>query len=136
MDHFEGPPNYINTYPTDLSVGAGPAISSNKAMLEPEKYSIQVRILFIMLIRVAWLNLSGRQFGTILCQLLKTMHDLNLQSQPSSICQRKYLNSDRNYFSSITYFNRQFYNQEETFIFVIILRSLKCFGDVNSLTCK
>lgn len=37
MDQFEGPPpNYINTYPTDLSVGAGPAILRNKAMLEPE----------------------------------------------------------------------------------------------------
>ena len=37
MDQFEGPPpNYINTYPTDLSVGAGPALLRNKAMLEPE----------------------------------------------------------------------------------------------------
>lgn len=37
MDQFEGPPpNYINTYPTDLSVGARPAILRNKAMLEPE----------------------------------------------------------------------------------------------------
>ncbi|XP_012861790.1 dmX-like protein 2 [Echinops telfairi] len=37
MDQFEGPPpNYVNTYPTDLSVGAGPAILRNKAMLEPE----------------------------------------------------------------------------------------------------
>ncbi|XP_019359750.1 PREDICTED: dmX-like protein 2 isoform X3 [Gavialis gangeticus] len=37
MDQFEGPPpNYINTYPTDLAVGAGPAILRNKAMLEPE----------------------------------------------------------------------------------------------------
>ncbi|KAM4660824.1 dmX-like protein 2 isoform 1-T2 [Amazona ochrocephala] len=37
MDRFEGPPpNYINTYPSDISVGAGPAILRNKAMIEPE----------------------------------------------------------------------------------------------------
>ncbi|XP_067161847.1 dmX-like protein 2 isoform X3 [Apteryx mantelli] len=37
MDQFEGPPpNYINTYPSDLGVGAGPAIICNKAMIEPE----------------------------------------------------------------------------------------------------
>ncbi|XP_050759342.1 dmX-like protein 2 isoform X7 [Gymnogyps californianus] len=37
MDQFEGPPpNYINTYPSDLGTGAGPAILRNKAMIEPE----------------------------------------------------------------------------------------------------
>ncbi|KAJ8249356.1 hypothetical protein GJAV_G00233900 [Gymnothorax javanicus] len=37
MDSFEGPPpNYIHTYPTDLSAGGGPAILRHKAMLEPE----------------------------------------------------------------------------------------------------
>ncbi|XP_010160499.1 dmX-like protein 2 isoform X3 [Antrostomus carolinensis] len=37
MDQFEGPPpNYINTYPSDLGAGAGPAILRNKAMIEPE----------------------------------------------------------------------------------------------------
>ncbi|XP_074773164.1 dmX-like protein 2 isoform X10 [Athene noctua] len=37
MDQFEGPPpNYINTYPSDVGVGAGPAILRNKAMIEPE----------------------------------------------------------------------------------------------------
>uniref|UniRef100_A0A803YIA4 Dmx like 2 n=1 Tax=Meleagris gallopavo TaxID=9103 RepID=A0A803YIA4_MELGA len=37
MDQFEGPPpNYINTYPSDPGVGAGPAILRNKAMIEPE----------------------------------------------------------------------------------------------------
>uniref|UniRef100_A0A8U8ANP3 RAVE complex protein Rav1 C-terminal domain-containing protein n=2 Tax=Geospiza parvula TaxID=87175 RepID=A0A8U8ANP3_GEOPR len=37
MDQFEGPPpNYINTYPSDLGVGAGPALLRNKAMIEPE----------------------------------------------------------------------------------------------------
>ncbi|TNM90878.1 hypothetical protein fugu_003167 [Takifugu bimaculatus] len=37
MNRFEGPPpNYINTYPTDLSAGGGPAILRHKAMLEPD----------------------------------------------------------------------------------------------------
>uniref|UniRef100_A0A673U0U4 Dmx like 2 n=1 Tax=Suricata suricatta TaxID=37032 RepID=A0A673U0U4_SURSU len=44
MDQFEGPPpNYINTYPTDLSLGAGPAILRNKAMLEPENTPFKSR---------------------------------------------------------------------------------------------
>uniref|UniRef100_A0A8C7ENZ6 Dmx like 2 n=1 Tax=Neovison vison TaxID=452646 RepID=A0A8C7ENZ6_NEOVI len=44
MDQFEGPPpNYINTYPTDLSVGAGPAVLRNKAMLEPENTPFKSR---------------------------------------------------------------------------------------------
>ncbi|XP_011486738.1 dmX-like protein 2 isoform X5 [Oryzias latipes] len=37
ISKFDGPPpNYINTYPTDLSAGAGPAILRHKAMLEPD----------------------------------------------------------------------------------------------------
>ncbi|XP_031704218.1 dmX-like protein 2 isoform X8 [Anarrhichthys ocellatus] len=37
MNKFDGPPpNYINTFPTDLSVGGGPAILRHKAMLEPD----------------------------------------------------------------------------------------------------
>ncbi|XP_040198599.1 dmX-like protein 2 isoform X2 [Rana temporaria] len=37
MDQFGGPPpNYINTLPTELAVGAGPAILRHKAMLDPE----------------------------------------------------------------------------------------------------
>ncbi|KAF6732610.1 DmX-like protein 2 [Oryzias melastigma] len=37
ISKFDGPPpNYINTYPTDLSSGAGPAILRHKAMLEPD----------------------------------------------------------------------------------------------------
>lgn len=37
MDQFEGPPqNYINTFPSDLTVSAGPAILRHKAMLEPD----------------------------------------------------------------------------------------------------
>uniref|UniRef100_A0A8C3YKV6 Dmx like 2 n=1 Tax=Catagonus wagneri TaxID=51154 RepID=A0A8C3YKV6_9CETA len=44
MDHYEGPPpNYINTYPADLSVGAGPALLRNKAMLEPENTPFKSR---------------------------------------------------------------------------------------------
>uniref|UniRef100_A0AAV2LT10 RAVE complex protein Rav1 C-terminal domain-containing protein n=1 Tax=Knipowitschia caucasica TaxID=637954 RepID=A0AAV2LT10_KNICA len=37
INRFDGPPpNYINTYPTDLSAGGGPAILRHKAMLEPD----------------------------------------------------------------------------------------------------
>nr|DBA31766.1 TPA: hypothetical protein GDO54_007546 [Pyxicephalus adspersus] len=37
MDQFGGPPpNYINTFPSELAVGAGPAILRHKAMLDPE----------------------------------------------------------------------------------------------------
>ncbi|XP_028298160.1 dmX-like protein 2 isoform X3 [Gouania willdenowi] len=37
MNKFDGPPpNYINTYPTDMSAGGGPAILRHKAMLEPD----------------------------------------------------------------------------------------------------
>ncbi|KAM4678589.1 dmX-like protein 2 isoform 1-T1 [Discoglossus pictus] len=37
MDQFEGPPpNYINTYPSELAAGSGPAILRHKAMLDPE----------------------------------------------------------------------------------------------------
>ena len=37
MDRFDGPPpNYINTFPTDLSAGGGPAILRHKAMLEAD----------------------------------------------------------------------------------------------------
>uniref|UniRef100_A0A8C5KRS5 Dmx-like 2 n=1 Tax=Jaculus jaculus TaxID=51337 RepID=A0A8C5KRS5_JACJA len=44
MDQFDGPPpNYVNTYPTDLSVGAGPALLRNKAMLEPENTPFKSR---------------------------------------------------------------------------------------------
>ncbi|XP_076027939.1 dmX-like protein 2 isoform X1 [Genypterus blacodes] len=37
INKFDGPPpNYINTFPTDLSAGGGPAILRHKAMLEPD----------------------------------------------------------------------------------------------------
>ncbi|XP_068954154.1 dmX-like protein 2 isoform X2 [Petaurus breviceps papuanus] len=44
MDQFEGPPpNYINTCPSDTSVGAGPATLRNKAMLDPENTPFKSR---------------------------------------------------------------------------------------------
>nr|XP_014347443.1 PREDICTED: dmX-like protein 2 isoform X3 [Latimeria chalumnae] len=37
MDQFGGPPpNYINTYPSDLTMGGGPSILRHKVMLEPD----------------------------------------------------------------------------------------------------
>ncbi|XP_047678212.1 dmX-like protein 2 isoform X3 [Tachysurus fulvidraco] len=37
MDRFDGPPpGYINTFPTDVSAGGGPAALRHKAMLEPD----------------------------------------------------------------------------------------------------
>ncbi|KAF4071847.1 hypothetical protein AMELA_G00267590 [Ameiurus melas] len=37
MNRFDGPPpNYINTFPTDLSVGGSPAALRHKAMLQPD----------------------------------------------------------------------------------------------------
>uniref|UniRef100_UPI00398EA49C dmX-like protein 2 isoform X1 n=1 Tax=Pristiophorus japonicus TaxID=55135 RepID=UPI00398EA49C len=44
MEQFEGPPpNYINTYPSDLSAAGGPAILRHKAMLEPENTPFKSR---------------------------------------------------------------------------------------------
>ncbi|XP_012772422.2 dmX-like protein 2 isoform X1 [Maylandia zebra] len=44
MNTFDGPPpNYINTYPTDLSTGGGPAILRHKAMLEPDNTPFKTR---------------------------------------------------------------------------------------------
>ncbi|XP_073159982.1 dmX-like protein 2 isoform X6 [Lepidochelys kempii] len=44
VDQFEGPPpNYINTYPSDIGVGAGSAVLRNKAMLEPENTPFKSR---------------------------------------------------------------------------------------------
>ncbi|XP_057624563.1 dmX-like protein 2 isoform X5 [Chionomys nivalis] len=55
MDHFEGPPpNYVNTYPTDLSVGAGPAILRNKAMLEPENTPFKSRDASALPVKRLW----------------------------------------------------------------------------------
>ncbi|OBS78650.1 hypothetical protein A6R68_18963, partial [Neotoma lepida] len=55
MDHFEGPPpNYVNTYPTDLSVGAGPAILRNRAMLEPENTPFKSRDASALPVKRLW----------------------------------------------------------------------------------
>nr|XP_048273570.1 dmX-like protein 2 isoform X3 [Myodes glareolus] len=55
MDHFEGPPpNYVNTYPADLSVGAGPAILRNKAMLEPENTPFKSRDASALPVKRLW----------------------------------------------------------------------------------
>ncbi|XP_035299496.1 dmX-like protein 2 isoform X5 [Cricetulus griseus] len=55
MDRFEGPPpNYVNTYPTDLSVGAGPAILRNKAMLEPENTPFKSRDASALPVKRLW----------------------------------------------------------------------------------
>ncbi|KAF7662202.1 hypothetical protein LDENG_00243090 [Lucifuga dentata] len=44
MNKFDcPPPNYINTYPTDLSAGGGPAILRHKAMLEPDNTPFKTR---------------------------------------------------------------------------------------------
>uniref|UniRef100_A0A8D0L678 Dmx like 2 n=1 Tax=Sphenodon punctatus TaxID=8508 RepID=A0A8D0L678_SPHPU len=44
MNQFEGPPpNYINTFPSETGVGAGPAILRNKAMLDPENTPFKSR---------------------------------------------------------------------------------------------
>ncbi|XP_072421197.1 dmX-like protein 2 isoform X1 [Chiloscyllium punctatum] len=44
MEQFEGPPpSYINTYPSDFSAAAGPAILRHKAMLEPENTPFKSR---------------------------------------------------------------------------------------------
>lgn len=54
MNKFEGPPpNYINTYPTDLSTGAGPAILRHKAMLEPDNTPFK-----FVLNRIMWDNIK------------------------------------------------------------------------------
>uniref|UniRef100_A0A8C5HK93 RAVE complex protein Rav1 C-terminal domain-containing protein n=1 Tax=Gouania willdenowi TaxID=441366 RepID=A0A8C5HK93_GOUWI len=56
MNKFDGPPpNYINTYPTDMSAGGGPAILRHKAMLEPDntpfKCSFPTRRLWHFLVK-------------------------------------------------------------------------------------
>lgn len=49
MNKFDGPPpNYINTYPTDLSAGGGPAILRHKAMLEPDNTPFKLVSLLYM----------------------------------------------------------------------------------------
>uniref|UniRef100_A0A8C3SKA2 Dmx like 2 n=1 Tax=Chelydra serpentina TaxID=8475 RepID=A0A8C3SKA2_CHESE len=55
VDQFEGPPpNYINTYPSDLGVGAGSAILRNKAMLEPENTPFKSRDYSALPVKRLW----------------------------------------------------------------------------------
>ncbi|KAM4602401.1 dmX-like protein 2 [Polymixia lowei] len=55
MNKFEGPPpNYINTYPTDLSAGGGPAILRHKAMLEPDNTPFKTKNHLSFPVRRLW----------------------------------------------------------------------------------
>uniref|UniRef100_A0A672MSW7 RAVE complex protein Rav1 C-terminal domain-containing protein n=1 Tax=Sinocyclocheilus grahami TaxID=75366 RepID=A0A672MSW7_SINGR len=55
MNKFDGPPpNYINTYPTDLSAGGGPAILRHKAMLEPDNTPFKSKHRFSFPARRLW----------------------------------------------------------------------------------
>uniref|UniRef100_A0A8C3F913 Dmx like 2 n=1 Tax=Chrysemys picta bellii TaxID=8478 RepID=A0A8C3F913_CHRPI len=55
VDQFEGPPpNYINTYPSDLGVGAGSAVLRNKAMLEPENTPFKSRDYSALPVKRLW----------------------------------------------------------------------------------
>ncbi|XP_013889112.1 dmX-like protein 2 isoform X2 [Austrofundulus limnaeus] len=55
MNKFDGPPpNYINTYPSDLSTGAGPAILRHKAMLEPDNTPFKTKNLQSFPVRRLW----------------------------------------------------------------------------------
>ncbi|KAM6980292.1 dmX-like protein 2 isoform 2-T2 [Aplochiton taeniatus] len=55
MNKFDGPPpNYINTYPTDLSAGGGPAILRHKAMLEPDNTPFKTKNHLSFPVRRLW----------------------------------------------------------------------------------
>ncbi|XP_052438398.1 dmX-like protein 2 isoform X2 [Carassius gibelio] len=55
MNKFDGPPpNYINTYPTNLSAGGGPAILRHKAMLEPDNTPFKSKHRFSFPARRLW----------------------------------------------------------------------------------
>ncbi|KAL2088919.1 hypothetical protein ACEWY4_015818 [Coilia grayii] len=55
MNKFDGPPpNYINTYPTDLSAGGGPAILRHKAMLEPDNTPFKAKSHLSFPVRRLW----------------------------------------------------------------------------------
>ncbi|CAJ0940689.1 unnamed protein product, partial [Ranitomeya imitator] len=55
MDQFEGPPpNYINTIPSELTVGTGPAILRHKAMLDPENTPFKSRDYSALPLRRLW----------------------------------------------------------------------------------
>uniref|UniRef100_A0A8C5AAZ5 Dmx-like 2 n=1 Tax=Gadus morhua TaxID=8049 RepID=A0A8C5AAZ5_GADMO len=55
MNKFEGPPpNYINTFPTDLSAAGGPAILRHKAMLEPDNTPFKTKNTSSFPVRRLW----------------------------------------------------------------------------------
>ncbi|KAJ3593834.1 hypothetical protein NHX12_006168 [Muraenolepis orangiensis] len=55
MNKFAGPPpNYINTYPTDLSAAGGPAILRHKAMLEPDNTPFRTKNNLSFPVRRLW----------------------------------------------------------------------------------
>ncbi|XP_022542730.2 dmX-like protein 2 isoform X3 [Astyanax mexicanus] len=55
MNKFDGPPpNYINTYPTDVSAGGGPAILRHKAMLEPDNTPFRAKHHLSFPVRRLW----------------------------------------------------------------------------------
>ncbi|XP_062404606.1 dmX-like protein 2 isoform X1 [Sardina pilchardus] len=55
MNRFDGPPpSYINTYPTDMSAGGGPAILRHKAMLEPDNTPFKAKHHLSFPVRRLW----------------------------------------------------------------------------------
>ncbi|KAM9311328.1 dmX-like protein 2 [Gastrophryne carolinensis] len=55
MDQFGGPPpNYVNTVPSDVAVGASPAILRHKAMLDPENTPFKSKDYSALPLRRLW----------------------------------------------------------------------------------
>ncbi|XP_028679377.1 dmX-like protein 2 isoform X1 [Erpetoichthys calabaricus] len=55
MNKFDGPPpNYINTYPSDVSIGGGPAILRHKAMLEPDNTPFKAKHHLVFPVKRLW----------------------------------------------------------------------------------
>ncbi|MGH0132212.1 UNVERIFIED_CONTAM: hypothetical protein FKN15_021633 [Acipenser sinensis] len=55
INKFDGPPpNYINTYPSDISAGGGPAILRHKAMLEPDNTPFKAKHYLAFPVKRLW----------------------------------------------------------------------------------
>eukprot|EP00062_Callorhinchus_milii_P002238 gi/632938237/ref/XP_007904230.1/ PREDICTED: dmX-like protein 2 isoform X2 [Callorhinchus milii] len=55
IEQLEGPPpNYINTYPSDLAASGGPAILRHKAMLEPDNTPFKSRLSSTLPVKRLW----------------------------------------------------------------------------------
>ncbi|MBN3287732.1 DMXL2 protein, partial [Polyodon spathula] len=55
INKFDGPPpNYINTYPSDVSSGGGPAILRHKAMLEPDNTPFKAKHYLAFPVKRLW----------------------------------------------------------------------------------